>query len=96
MTTKPKTRKAPAAKASTPKGAPKAAPTETKQQASEIRRLISRWKWLEADQDYQADMAATEEESSKLICKHVREQEEIARQLVDKNTRDFFRLLRTD
>jgi hypothetical protein len=81
MTTKPKTRKAPAAKAAAPKPATKGEPTERRLQVGEIRRLISRWKWLRADHQYQVDTATTKEESDTLYCKPQREQEEIERQL---------------
>jgi hypothetical protein len=50
MTTKPKTRKAPAKRAA-PKAATKHAPGEPKR-VSGIRRFTSRWHWLEADQRY--------------------------------------------
>jgi len=79
MTKKPKTRKAPAAKASASKTAPAA--VEPKRDVSEIRTLISRWRWLDADQAYQADCAATAEEGERLIAIHFDEQEEIESQL---------------
>ena len=75
MTAKPKTRKAPSAKA-IPKPAPKEANSEPKREVSEIGRLVSRWHWLEADQDYQS-IAETEKESERLIAIHEDELEKI-------------------
>ena len=51
MTTKPKTRKAPVAKRAAPKAATKQASGEPKRKVSGIRNLVSRWHWLEADQN---------------------------------------------
>lgn len=81
MTTKPKTRKVPAAKTVTPKAAPKEETGEPKQEISEIRRLVARWRWLEADQTYQSARAETEEESDRLIGIHNDEEKKIERQL---------------
>jgi hypothetical protein len=62
MTTKPKTRKAPAAKAA-PKAAPKEAAAEPKREESEIGALVSRWRWLAADMAYKAATTPTEKDS---------------------------------
>jgi hypothetical protein len=78
MATKPKTRKAAAAKA-----APKEAVSGTKHEVSEIRRLVSRWHWLEADQGYQAAVAETIEENERLIAVHEGELKKIEHKLVD-------------
>jgi hypothetical protein len=77
MTTKPKTRKAPAAKRAAPKAATKQAPGEPKREVSGIRRFVSRWHWLEADQTHRANLAQTEKESERLVAIHNDEQEEI-------------------
>jgi hypothetical protein len=76
MTTKPKTRKAPAKRAA-PKAATKQAPGEPKREVSGIRRFVSRWNWLEADQTHRANLAQTEKESERLILIHNDEQREI-------------------
>jgi hypothetical protein len=81
MTTKPKTRKAPAVKPATPKNGATVAPSEPKREVSEIRALVSRWKWLKADADYQATTADTEEKSERLIAIHDAEQEKIEENL---------------
>jgi hypothetical protein len=79
MTTKPKTRKAPAAKAAPEK----AVVSGTKHEASELRRLVSRWRWLEADQEYQAAVAETIEENERLIAVHENELKKIEHKLAD-------------
>jgi hypothetical protein len=81
MTTKPKTRKAPAKRAA-PKAARKQAPGEQKREVTDVRKLVSRWHWLEADQEHRANIAKTEDESEKLITIHNDEQEEIESQLI--------------
>jgi hypothetical protein len=81
MTTKPKTRKAPAAKPATPKNGATVAPSEPKREVSEIRALVSRWRWLEADANYKAATAPTVTESGALLRIHHDEQEEIKRKL---------------
>ena len=68
MTTK--TRKAPAK--------PKRTPGESKREASKIQELIARWKWLEADQDYQTAMAPRERDADR---RHDAEQERIIAKL---------------
>ena len=50
---------------------------------SEICRLVSRWKWLMADQQYQAAIAETIEENEKLIAVHEGELKKIEHKLVD-------------
>jgi hypothetical protein len=77
MTMKPKTAKAPAAKRAAPKAATKQASGEPKREVSGIRRFISRWHSLEADQTHRANLAQTEKESERLIAIHNDEQGEI-------------------
>ena len=74
MTITPKTRKAPAVKRAAPKAATKQASGEPKREVSGIRRSISRWHWLEADQTHRANVAQTEKESERLIAIHNDEQ----------------------
>ncbi len=76
MTTKPKTRKEPAKRAA-PKAATKQASGEPKREVSGIRRFISRWHWLEADQKHRSNLAQTKKESERLIAIHNDEQREI-------------------
>lgn len=68
MTTKPKTRKASAAKRATPKAATKQASGEPRREVSGIRNLVSRWHWLEADQTHRANLAKTEKEYERAHC----------------------------
>jgi hypothetical protein len=89
MATKPKTRKAPATKASTPKSAPLAAPTEPEREISEICRLVARWKWLEADQDYQTAIAPRERDAD---LRHDAEQERIIAKLRTLVPQDYYEL----
>ncbi|WGJ16128.1 hypothetical protein QEV83_07765 [Methylocapsa sp. D3K7] len=89
MATKPKTRKAPAAKARAFKAAPKAPATETKEQVSEIQQLIARWKWLDADKNYQVDISTTDDECDRAADLHEREKAEILRKLIDKRPETF-------
>jgi hypothetical protein len=79
MTTKPK-RKAPAK--------PKKAPGEPKREASKIQELIARWKWLEADRDYQA-IAAPERDAD---LRHTAEQDRIIAKLRTLIPRDYYEL----
>jgi hypothetical protein len=79
MTTKPKTRK-PAAKTA-PKPAPQEVAGEPKREVNEITRLVARWRFLAADQAYQASIAATEKESDRLGGIHLEEEEKIEREL---------------
>ncbi len=80
MTTKQKIRK-PAAKPAKPKIAATVASSEPKREVSKIYALVSRWKWLKADADYQAATADTEEKSERLITIHDAEQEKIGEEL---------------
>jgi len=88
MTTKPKPRKAAAAKArhalvgnsasaGVTKGATKQAAGDPKREVSGIRRFISRWHWPEADQTHRANLAQTNKESERLIAIHNDEQRDI-------------------
>jgi hypothetical protein len=81
MTTKPKTRKTAAAKRAAPKAATNQAPGEPKREVTDVRKLVSRWHWLEADQTHRANLAKTEDESEKLITIHNDEQGAIESQL---------------
>ncbi|MDQ6868730.1 MAG: hypothetical protein M3178_10105 [Pseudomonadota bacterium] len=76
MTTKPK-RKAPPVKRAAPKAAPKQASDEPKREVSGIRRFVSRWHWLEADQKHRSNIVQTKKESERLIAIHNDEQGEI-------------------
>jgi hypothetical protein len=89
MTTKPK-RKAPAAKRVAPKAATKQTPGEQKREVTGIRKLVSRWHWLEADQAHRANLAKTEDESEKLIAIHHDEQEAIESQLTTLVPTNYF------
>jgi hypothetical protein len=71
MTTKTKTRKAPAATIAEPKRA-----LRPKRKVRKIMNLIARWNWLEADATYQGQMAE-EEESDALAGQHGDEQDKI-------------------
>jgi hypothetical protein len=78
MTAKPKPRK----------GASKAAPAKpepagTPREVSEIERLFVRYKWLEADCEYQSKMASTDEESSALSRIHDRERVMLSNSLAE-------------
>jgi hypothetical protein len=90
MATKQKPHKAPAAKTVAPKRAAKEATGEPKREISEIRRLVSRWRWLEADQAYQAATAPTNKDSERLITVHNDEQGEIEERLADLVPDDFY------
>jgi hypothetical protein len=81
MTTKPKTRKPPAAKRAAPSAATKQASGEPKREVSGIRRFVSRWHFLEAEDAYHAAIAKTDEESDALVCQHRDEENEIEEQL---------------
>ncbi len=88
MTTKPKTRKEPAKRAA-PKAATKQASGESKRKISGIERLITRWRFLEAEEAYQAAIAKTDEESNALIGQHGDEQYEIEMELSRSTPQDF-------
>lgn len=75
MTTKPKSRMAPAAKR-VPKGAKKQASGETKREVSEICKLTARWHWLEANQIYLLK-TKTDEEVDRLAASPQKEQRTI-------------------
>ncbi len=85
MTTKPK-RKAPGAK---PKAATKQASGEPKRTISEICRLVTRWRFLEAEEAYQAVIAGADKESEELICEHDDEQYGIEIKLSKLISQDF-------
>jgi hypothetical protein len=88
MTTKPK-RKAPPAKRAAPKAATKQASGKTKGAISEISRLVTRLRVLEAEKAYQAAIAGTDEENETLICQHENEQDEIEMELSRLIPQDF-------
>jgi hypothetical protein len=89
MTPKPKTRKAPAKRAA-PKAAPKQASGKPKLRTiSEVSRLITRWRFLGAEEDYHAAIAGTDEESNALICQHSDEQYAIELELSRSIPQDF-------
>jgi hypothetical protein len=69
-------RKAPAAKA-----APNTAPKEVSWTKHEVS--VSRWRWLEEDQIYQAAVAETIEENERLIAIHEDELTKIEAKLAD-------------
>ena len=76
---------------------PEKAVSGTKHEVSEIYRLISRWKWLMADQEYQAAVAETIEENERLIAAHENELKKIEHKLVDlvpENIWDAYRFLK--
>jgi hypothetical protein len=89
MTIKRKTRKAPA-KSAAPARARKQTPGEQKREVTDIRKLVSRWHWLEADQEHRANLAKTEDESEKLIAIHNDEQEAIESQLTTLVPANYF------
>jgi hypothetical protein len=81
MTTKPKPRKAPAK--------PKKTPGEPKWETSKIQVLMTRWKWLEADQDYQTAIAPRERDADR---RHDAEQERIIAKLRTLVPQDYYEL----
>jgi len=60
MTTKPKPRKAPAAKSTASDPTLKETLGAKQRKISKIKELVSRWDLLEADQIYQANIVPTE------------------------------------
>ena len=46
------------------------ATSEPKREVSEICALVARWNWLDADQEYQALIAETDDESERLGTIH--------------------------
>jgi len=89
MTTKPK-RKASAAKRAAPKAATKQASGEPKREARKIQELVTRWKWLQADQDYQTAIAAPECDAD---IRHAAEQERIIAKLRTLVPQDYYELV---
>jgi len=81
MTTNPKPRKATAK--------PKKAPSKPKREASKIQELTARWKWLEADQDYQTAIAPRERDADR---RHDAEQERIVAKLRTLVPQDYYEL----
>ncbi|MGO8846460.1 MAG: hypothetical protein ACLQFI_14210 [Methylocella sp.] len=77
MTTKPKTRRAPAAKAATPKPSLEADAAEPTQPVRTIERLVAKWRWLEADATYKSTRARTDKEDDAALCIHDQERREI-------------------
>ncbi len=88
MTTKPK-RKAQAAKRATPKAATKQASGEPKREISEIRCMLSRLRFLEADANYRAEEAETDAESERLRATHEAETRKFMKALRILIPRDF-------
>jgi hypothetical protein len=86
MTTKSKTRK-PAAKTAAPKQAPKQDFPEEAE--NEIRKLIARWNYLEADRKYQAALAPSKWESDFCLRLHEKEKDEIKTKLATLVPNDF-------
>src|SRR5262245_45098159 len=84
MTVKAKPRK-PAGKATPAAPAPVGKPREK----SEIEKLFTRYKWLEADRHFQAATASTEEEFDRLLGIHDSELDEIAKRLADLQPQTF-------
>src|ERR1700741_4891651 len=58
-------------------------------EASEISRLISRFKWLWADQEYRVENATTEEEAHRLCLVHDPELSQIAKKLAAVEPENF-------
>jgi hypothetical protein len=88
MTTKSK-RKAPAATRAAPKAATKQASGEPKRTVSKIFRLVTRWRVLEADANYRAEEAETDNESERLRAIHEAENHKIVKALRILIPRDF-------
>ena len=98
MTTKPKTRKAPAAKARAPKlvkpaaMAPSRAPFGLQPRAFDVNKievLAARYRWLEADQDYQAALAPRDRDAG---LRHEAEQQRIIAELRTLVPKDYSEL----
>jgi hypothetical protein len=98
MTTKPKTRKAPAAKARAPKpvkpavSEPSRAPFGLQPLALDVNKieaLAARYRWLEADADYQTAVAPREQDADQ---RHDAEQQMIIAILRTKVPQDYFEL----
>jgi hypothetical protein len=89
MTPKPKPRKAPEAKASAPKLV-KPAASEPSRDVNKIEVLAARFRWLEADQDYQTAIAAPRERDADL--RHDAEQKKIIAELRILRPQDYHEL----
>ena len=88
MTTKPKTRKAPAVKARAPKLV-KQEVSEPSRDVNKIKVLISRYKWLESDQDYQTAIAPRERDADR---RHDVERQRIIAELRTLVPQDYYEL----
>jgi hypothetical protein len=88
MTTKSKARKAPAVKARAPKLA-KPAASEPSRDVNKIEVMASRYRWLEADQDYQTAIAPRERDADR---RHEAEQQRIIAELRTLVPKDYFEL----
>jgi hypothetical protein len=88
MTTKPKTRKAPAVKARAPKLV-KQEVSEPSRDVNKIEVLVSRYRWLEADQDYQTAIAPRGRDAD---LRHDVEQERIIAELRTLVPQDYYEL----
>jgi hypothetical protein len=89
---KPKTRKAQAAKRAAPKAATNQASSEPKREISEIRCMLSRLRFLEADANNRAEEAETDDESERLRAVHEAENHKIMKALRILIPRDFSEL----
>lgn len=85
---KPKTRKAPAAK----RAATNQASSEPKREISKIRCMLSRLRFLEADANYRAEEAETDDKSERLRAVHEAENHKIMKALRILIPRDFSEL----
>jgi hypothetical protein len=92
MTTKPKTRKAVAAKRAAPKAATKQTPGKPKREVSVICKLISRWHWLEADHKYLLE-TEIDEEADRLTVSHRKEKRNIEVRLSKLVPRDLWQVM---
>jgi hypothetical protein len=88
MTTKPKTRKAPAAKARAPKLVNPGA-SEPSRDVNKIEVLASRYRWLEADQDYQTAIAPRVRDAD---LRHEAEQQKIITEIRTLVPKDYYEL----
>ena len=80
------------AQAKPPKGAAKAAPvksTPVPREINEIEKLFKRYKWLEADRDFQAATASTEKEFNRLFGIPDSELNAIAKRLAELRPQTF-------
>ena len=89
MSTKSKPGKTAAKSAATQNDVLAETPKEKPREVSEISRLVSRYKWLSADQEYQGCNAATVAESERLYCIHEGELSQIAKQLAEAEPESF-------